>query len=300
VSGGAVTTLSTGTISLTEGVPYFFRMARTNISLQSSISIYINNYTTGSYESGFVQCSNSSTIVDGDTAQPVGIRTESDEPAVYQGICGLQNSTPYVLGTVVGQDSNKRGTLWGGYNTNQTTFTELQMTAGGARVDNDSNIQIWRLDQTPYAEVTVAGASVTEMTTGTFTGFTDGKSYMFVVGLTCDTAAAYYRLRINSDDTGTNYHRGKVTSNGVSDTTDSVTIGTLTAGSTMSMIWGYCGLLDGIPYASAMTLEHSGGQRATQQVVWNTNETTFTELSLLSGTASNIKAGSYIKIWGIG
>jgi len=298
-SGGATTTLTTGTISLTEGTPYFFSICRYNGNTQNSANFYMNgDTTTSNYSYAGIQRNSATGFQGFEADSQVLIRTTANNPFTYQGICGLQNSIPYIVGNASLQDSNNRGRLVGGYNKSESTFTELQYTSGANMTLNDSYIKIWEILDTPVVDLSVSGSSVTTLSSGAI-NLTEGTSHIFALGITPDSSGGNIRMLINGDSTTGNYRRGTMRSYGGAN--NGYNVPTFTPDADKFVVaYGNLGLLDSIPYINITYIQYTTNGRLKNSAIWHTSESSFTELSLVSETAAQIASGSYLKVWEVG
>jgi len=298
-SGGSTSVLSSGAISLTEGSPYMFSACRYNTTSQNTVTFYMNgNTTAANYNYGFIQAKSDSTYQSGISATAPIMRTTSGDVFVYQGMCGLQNGNPYIVGAATLQDSNNRGRFLGGMLETESTFTQLQFNGGANTILNNSYLKIWEMQSTPVASVSVSGASVTTLSSGSIS-LTEGKTYMFAVGVTPDSSGGTYSIRINGDGTSGNYSLGDLDIGGSSDSSGILTTNSVVGSTGFAVLYGYCGLLNGVPYTSTTTLERTAATTVHMRfgANWNNNESTFTQLDITSNTASQVADGSFLTIW---
>ena len=148
VSGGAVTNLSSGAISLVSGTVYSFEIGTIN-NTASSIRIWINSDTTdGNYRRTSVRSSN--TLSTSSNTCYLWADTTGQENSVF-GTLGIENSTPYIFTC----EQNERATIGtnygaftGFYNISETTFVELTISgAAASSLQNGTYLRIWEAIQ---------------------------------------------------------------------------------------------------------------------------------------------------------
>jgi hypothetical protein len=291
-----VTTLSSGAINLAEGTPYFFETRYVNVTGQDEAQIFINgDTTTTNYNSGWASQDGGTEIYSNFNGVPV-IDAETAEVSTYQGVCGLHNGLPYTFGRTVEMGATQFTRQQGGYNTVESDFTELQLTSTTAdRIGAGSYVKIWKLNQTPLVDVLISGGAVTTLSSGVI-ALTEGKTYMFVAGITNGASTASYNMFVSGDTTTSNYERGTMDSSAFANANNTGKIVSVLADTT-HVLYGFMGVVNSVPYYNFLYVSEDAGPRAGSQTVYNTSETTLTQFDLTSSVASNCEDGSYLKIW---
>jgi hypothetical protein len=141
VSGGAVTTLSSGTISLVAGTVYGISWGMNFNSTLQQGAIYFQDTTDGNYARTYIQSNNS-----GGGGNTAFFATNNGKTSQGYGLIGLENDTPYYGYSHLDSDENVGntfGVVYSGYNTSITTVTEVQMVATLGNFQNGSFLRIW-------------------------------------------------------------------------------------------------------------------------------------------------------------
>jgi hypothetical protein len=148
VSGGAVTTMSTGTITaLEEGVVYKIQVGISNVSGGNAFRCHINgDTTTGNYRNGLLT-----------SQQGAGYSNAEEGPSSWNDMCTgdgyifIEDGQPSVSLNMCQQDgtgSQFYGRMNWVYNANESTITEVSFEASTAlKIDNGSFIRIWKAVQ---------------------------------------------------------------------------------------------------------------------------------------------------------
>jgi hypothetical protein len=296
---GTVSTLTTGVFdTLVEGEFYMFQTALTNAGSNGNAEVYINaDSTATNYYRGKITAVTSVEKADANLNSQMG--ASAGEFCTQQGICGVQNGTPYLCYQEAHGATSRRAVIGAMYNTSETTFTELQITRASS-IGDGSSIKIWKLNQTPIVDVSVSGASVTTLSTGAFTALDSTKTYMMITQINAESSQSYANMFINGDTTLANYKRGQLRSGGTMNDTNNTAVHGTVSTSGMSVGYSYIGVQDSIPFINALMVNEHTTSRLQQQSVHNRVETDFTSLDLTSNAASWLKEGTRIRIYELG
>jgi hypothetical protein len=295
---GTVSSLSTGVFdTLVEGNIYMYKSYWNNVGASGGPSEYWNgDTTTTNYFGGQVR-NNASNASSDDNALN-SLTSLSTGFANAQGLIGVHNGFPFLLGRQTSFINGLRGRGYGWYNTSESTFTQLQYDKSSS-IGNGSFIKVWQLNSTPIIDVSVSGASVTSMSSGAI-NLEEGKTYMTIIGITAESSSSYANLYINSDTTAANYQRGTISSDAsLTDTTGAPTLGTVPADG-FCVMYGYINLVDGVPCMKLMDVKNSATSRYNINSVYSLTETTITSLDVTANTSNWLKAGSFFKLYEMG
>ena len=144
VAGGAVTTLTTGTIALVKDEVYAIDIGIIN-NTANSVTGYLNadttvaNYARSSLSTANTAESSANTLVIlGDTTGQMN---------TAHGIIALNDSTPFVGTLGINERTTaatEKGAITGMYSTTETGITEFQITGSSTALQNGTYIRIWK------------------------------------------------------------------------------------------------------------------------------------------------------------
>jgi hypothetical protein len=144
VSGAPVASLSSGVIALEEGKAYGIDLLVTmdQTALQQAALYFNGDQTNGNYDRTYVQSNNA-----GNSNSTAFFITPNISSYGYcSGIIGLQNSTPFYCFNNLNTnetDNSVFGILYGGYNTVETTLTEVELLATLGTLYAGTRLRIW-------------------------------------------------------------------------------------------------------------------------------------------------------------
>jgi len=302
VSGGSVSSFSSGTLTLSENELYMYQVYIKNSTATSlNTRHFINGDTTdGNYRSGNI--SSAGALETYDSSYPFEYNVPASTLAICTGWLGLQNGKPFCTGEIHSQQATTRRTVIGaGFHNSANTLTSMTVRVTNAvGIGNGSYLKIFKVLTAPIFSTTVVGASVTTISL-TGINLEPEKTYFLFTGINGETPSnSASSFLINNDNTAANYKNGSLSSNGTRiDTTGLLTTSTVQANG-FHTSYGVIGVNNSTSYMRLHMGDNPVTGRVSYKSVFNTTQTTFTSLHLTSSVASWLKAGSFMKIYQIG